>query len=75
MTPIRLLGVVLAVAGIAALFVNDISFTRSTEEASLGPVSVAVDKEETVAIPTWAGLAALLLGAGLVAGGGRKTEA
>ncbi|HUI99750.1 MAG TPA: hypothetical protein VLY46_05905 [Usitatibacter sp.] len=73
MTPIRIVGVVLVVAGALALAYGGFSYTRETHQAKLGPFQLSVREKQQVNVPQWAGLGAVALGVVLlVAGGGRK---
>ena len=42
-------------------------------EAKIGPFEMAVKEKETINIPVWAGIGAMVLGAGLLLVGSRKT--
>jgi hypothetical protein len=42
------------------------SFTKKKESASLGPLEVSYSKKERVALPPWAGIAAVVGGAALL---------
>lgn len=68
----RIIGIVLIVAGIAALGLGSISFTKETHQAKLGPLELSVKEKETISFPTWAGIAAIVVGGVLVVYGGRK---
>ena len=66
MTPARLIATVLIIAGLAAILVPRFTYTKETHSAELGPLSVSVDEKESVSIPTWAGIAAIVAGVGLL---------
>lgn len=72
MNATRIIGLVLIVAGIAALGVGGFSFTRETHEAKIGPLELSVKETENVNIPSWAGVAAIVVGGALLVFGGRK---
>ena len=61
MNPIRILAVVLIVAGVLGLVYGSFSYTKETHEAKLGPLELSVKEKETVNIPQWAGVGAILL--------------
>jgi hypothetical protein len=69
---VRVLGVVLVVAGLIALLAGGFSFTRRREVARVGPISATVKEKQTYPVARWAGVALILAGVGLVAVGGRK---
>ena len=62
----------LIVAGILGVVFSTFSFTKETHEIKLGPVELSVKEKESVAIPTWASVSAIVIGGLLVAFGGRK---
>ena len=68
----RIVGILLIVAGIAAIGVGSFSFTKETHEAKLGPLEFSLKEKQTVAIPAWAGVAAIVVGGALLLLGGRK---
>jgi multidrug transporter EmrE-like cation transporter len=62
MNPIKTAGIVLIVAGALGLAYGGFTYTRSSHETQLGPFSMTVKDRQTVAIPIWAGLGAVLVG-------------
>ena len=62
----RIIGLVVLVAGIFFLVQGGFSFTKKKESASLGPLEVSYSKKERVALPPWAGIAAVVGGAALL---------
>lgn len=65
-------GIVLVIAGILGLVYGSFSFTKDTHEAKLGPIEFSIKEKETVNVPVWAGIGAIVIGAGLLLVGGRK---
>jgi uncharacterized membrane protein len=63
MNAIKMIGVVLIVAGILGLAYGSFSFTKETHEAKIGPLQLQVKDKETVNIPAWAGVGAIVIGA------------
>jgi hypothetical protein len=57
-----MVGVVLIVAGVAALAFGGFSFTKETHRAEIGPLKLSVQENQNVNIPSWAGLAAIIAG-------------
>ena len=72
MTPVRILGIVLIVAGALALAYGGFSYTKETHQAKLGPFELSVKEKENVDIPQWAGLGAIAVGVVLLVAGGKK---
>ncbi|MDZ7589888.1 MAG: hypothetical protein U5L05_04185 [Rubrivivax sp.] len=72
MNAIRLTALALIVAGALGLAYGSFSFTRETHEAQIGPLSLSVQEKETVNVPLWAGIGAIVAGAALLLLGGRS---
>lgn len=72
MNPRKILGLLLIAAGVFVLVQGGFSFTKKKESASLGPLEVSYSKKERVALPSWAGIAAIVGGAALLVIPGRK---
>jgi hypothetical protein len=49
-------------AGIIGLVYGGISYTKTTHDAKVGPFEVSIKDKETVNIPVWAGIGAIVLG-------------
>lgn len=62
MTTVKIVAIVLIVAGLAGLVYGKFSYTKETHEANLGPISLSVKEKKTVNIPLWAGIAAIAAG-------------
>lgn len=62
MSMVKILGVVLILAGTLALVYRSFSYTKDTHEAKIGPLEFSLKEKETVNIPTWAGAAVILIG-------------
>ena len=61
------IGLILVVAGILAITVGGFTYTEDRHAAGIGPVELAVEEEERVNIPLWAGVAAIAAGAVVLA--------
>lgn len=72
MNATRIVGILLVVAGIAAIGLGSFSFTKETHQAKLGPLEFSVKEQQTVNIPAWAGVAAIVVGGALLLLGGKK---
>ena len=62
MSMVKILGVVLILAGTLALVYRSFSYTKDTHEARIGPLQFSLKEKETVNVPTWAGAAVILIG-------------
>ncbi len=63
----RLIGIVLLVAGILALVYGGFSYNREKGDAKIGPVEIQVTEKKHVNVPVWAGIGAVAIGAALIA--------
>ena len=72
MNAVKMTAIVLIAAGILGLAYGSFSYTKDTHEAKLGPIELSVKDKETVNIPVWAGVGAIVIGAGLLLVGGKK---
>ena len=72
MTPLKIVGIVLIVAGGLALAYGGFSYTKETHKAEIGPLKLQVSEKENVNVPQWAGIASIVVGVVLVAVGGKK---
>lgn len=72
MNAVRMAGIALIAAGVLALAYGSFSFTRETHEAKIGPLELSVKDKQTVQVPVWAGIGAIVIGGVLLLLGGRK---
>ena len=68
----KVVAIVLIIAGALGLAYGKFSYTKETHDAKIGPVEFSVKDKETVNIPVWAGIGAIVIGAGLLLVRGRK---
>jgi hypothetical protein len=68
----RLIGVVLIVAGLLGLVFTSFSYTKEEHQAKIGPIQLSVKEKETVNIPIWASVAAIVVGGALLLFGGKR---
>lgn len=62
MSAVKILGIILIVAGALGLLYGGFTYTKETHEAKLGPIELSIKDEETVNVPVWAGVAAIAAG-------------
>lgn len=72
MNATRAAAIALVIAGALALAYGGFSFTKETHQARLGPIELSVADKQTVNIPLWAGIAAIVGGGLLLVFGGRR---
>ena len=63
MNTVKIAAISLIVAGILGLAYGNFSYTKETQQARVGPLELTVKEQQTVNIPVWAGVAAILAGA------------
>jgi len=62
MNAAKMLAIVLIVAGGLGLAYGGFTYTKETHQAKLGPIELSVKDTQTVNIPIWAGLGAIVAG-------------
>jgi TRAP-type C4-dicarboxylate transport system permease small subunit len=72
MSGIRIAAIALIVAGVLGLVYGGFTYTKETHEAQVGPLSLSVSENETINVPIWAGVGAIVIGGVLLVFGGRK---
>ena len=73
MNPMKILGILLIVGGILGLAYGGFSYTKESHEAKIGPLVLSVTDKETVNVPIWAGVGAIVIGGLLLVFGSRKS--
>ncbi len=73
MRGLMIVGIVVIVAGIVSLAVNVIPVHHQEQVAKIGPITATKDTETDYVIPPYAGIIAIVVGAGLVFAGTRRT--
>ncbi|MHC1725031.1 MAG: hypothetical protein AB9866_03230 [Syntrophobacteraceae bacterium] len=74
MSAVKIMAIVLMVAGIAGLLYGNFSFTKETHDIKLGPLEMSVQEKQTVNVPAWAGVGAIVSGGLLLLYAGRKRD-
>ena len=72
MNATKILGIVLLIGGVLGLVYGGFTYTKETHETKIGPLVLSVKDKETVNVPIWAGVGAIVIGGLLLASGGRK---
>lgn len=68
----RIIAIILLVGGVLALAYGGFSYTKDTTVVKLGPLEVSAKEKETVNVPMWAGVGAIVIGGLLLVVGGKK---
>ena len=62
MSTIKIAAIVLIAAGILGLVYGGFSYTKETHEAKIDSLELSVKDKETVNVPVWAGVGAIVIG-------------
>jgi hypothetical protein len=73
MSLVKILAIILIIAGLSGLVYGRFSYTKETQEAKIGPLELSVKDTETVYIPVWLGVGAIVAGGGLLLAASRKS--
>jgi hypothetical protein len=68
----RIAGVILLVLGLAGLLTGGFSFTKNTTKAEIGPLKLQVQEKESVNVPQWLSVGAMLVGGVLLVMGFKR---
>ena len=58
----RILAIVLIVLGLLGVMYGKFSYTKETHDVKLGPLEMSIAEKETVNVPLWAGVMAIVGG-------------
>jgi hypothetical protein len=72
MNAIKMVAIALIAAGIFGLVYGGFSYTKTTSDVKLGPIELSVKEKQTINVPVWAGVGAIVIGGALLLLGGRK---
>jgi len=73
MSAVKIMAILLIVAGVLGLVYGSFSYTKETQEVKLGPIELSVKDKETVNVPIWAGVGAIAVGGVLLLLAARKS--
>jgi hypothetical protein len=69
---VKVIAIVLIIAGAVGLVFQQFSYTKETHQAKLGPLELSVKEKETVNVPLWASIGAIGVGVILLVSGRKK---
>jgi len=72
MNAVKIAAIALILAGALGLAYGSFSYTKDTQKAKLGPIELSVKETETVNVPVWAGIGAIVIGGVLLISGSKK---
>jgi TRAP-type C4-dicarboxylate transport system permease small subunit len=67
MNALKIAAIALIVVGALGLAYGGFSYTKETHSGKLGPVEMSITERQTVNIPLWAGVGAIMIGGALLA--------
>ena len=71
MNPMKIVGIALIAGGILGLVYGGFTYTKETHETKIGPLVLSITDKETVNVPIWVGVGAIVIG-GLILGFGNR---
>jgi TRAP-type C4-dicarboxylate transport system permease small subunit len=72
MNALRIAAIVLIAAGVLGLAYGSFRYTKETHEAKIGPLELSVKDKQTVNVPVWIGVGAIVIGGALLVFGNKK---
>jgi len=72
MNSVKVAAIALIVAGVLALAYGGFSYSKDTQQAKIGPIELSVTEKQTVNVPVWAGVLAIVAGGALLLFGGKR---
>ena len=72
MTPVKIVGIILIVLGVAGLAMGGFSYTKESHQAKIGPLQLSVEEKQNINVPQWLGIASIALGVILLIVPGRR---
>jgi hypothetical protein len=73
MNIVKIAAIMLIAGGILGLVYGSFSYTKETHRATLGSLELSVKDKQTVNVPAWAGIGAIVIGGVLLLVGNRKS--
>ncbi len=62
MSALKIVAILLIVAGIAGLVYGKFTYTKATHELKAGPIDLSLKEKKAVNVPLWVGIAAIVAG-------------
>ena len=72
MNPVKVIAIVLIVGGMLGLVYGGFSYTKDSTVVKLGPLEVSAKEKETVNVPMWVGVGAIVVGGLLLVFGAKR---
>jgi hypothetical protein len=68
----KIIAIALIVLGALGLVYGSFSYTKETHDVKLGPIEFSIADKETVNVPVWVGVGAIVVGGLLLVMGNKK---
>jgi len=72
MKTVKIAAVVLIILGALALFYGGFSYMKQTGDLKIGSLQISLDERQTVNIPVWLGVGAIVVGGLMIAFGDKR---
>ena len=72
MNTVKVIAITLIIAGVLGLVYGGFSYTKDTTVVKLGPLEVSAKERQTVNVPMWTGVGAIVIGGLLLVFGGKR---
>ena len=72
MSVVKIIAIALIVVGVLGLAYGSFSYTKETHDVKLGPIELSIKDKETINVPVWAGVGAIVVGGLLLFFGSKK---
>jgi len=72
MNVVKIVAIALIVVGVLGLAYGSFSYTKETHDVKLGPIELSIKDKETINVPVWAGVGAIVVGGLLLFFGSKK---
>jgi len=66
MSAVKIIAIVLIVAGVLGLAYGGLTYTRDRHEMQVGSMSLVMEDRQTIGVPVWVGIAAVVVGGTLL---------
>lgn len=72
MSMVKIVAIALIVLGVLGLVYGGFTYTKETHDIKLGPIELSIKDKETVNVPLWVGVGAIVAGGLLLLLGNKK---
>jgi TRAP-type C4-dicarboxylate transport system permease small subunit len=73
MSGVKIFAIVVILGGVLGLMYGGFSYTKDTHKAEIGSLELSVKDQQTVNVPVWAGVGAIVIGGALLLFQGKRS--